>query len=123
MPILEVEIVGDPKSDTEGLARRLADAAGLALGSGPHGTWVRLRYLPADQYAENGGLIAGTLPVFVNLILADPPAGAELARVLGELTDAIAAGAGRPPENVHIAVEPGARGRIAFGGKLVQPEN
>ncbi|MBM3892645.1 MAG: hypothetical protein FJ388_26300, partial [Verrucomicrobia bacterium] len=70
MPILDVEIVGRL---TEGmhrdLARRIADAAGEVLGSGPQATWVKLRFLDEHAYAENGGgLPSGVRPVLVSVL-------------------------------------------------------
>lgn len=118
MPLLEVEIVGVPAATTNPpLARRIADTAGAVLGSAPQGTWVRLHYLPPEQYAENGGLTEA-LPVFVSLTLAQPATGAALAAQLRELAQAIGDACGRGAESVHIRVEPPAAGRIAFGGKL-----
>lgn len=122
MPILEVEIVG-PVSDAtrRDLARRIADAAGIALESRPGGTWVRVRFVPEADYAENdGGPEAGVWPVFLSVLLADPPTGAARAAQVRLLTAAIAGACARPPENVHVLYEPPARGRIAFGGKLVE---
>ena len=116
MPILDVEIVGAVTHHHQ-LAQRLADAAGEALESRPEGTWVKLRYLESDAYAENAGT-GDVQPVFVSLIQASPPRGADLEAQAAALTEAIAAVTGRPPENVHILFQPPALGRISFGGKL-----
>jgi phenylpyruvate tautomerase PptA (4-oxalocrotonate tautomerase family) len=118
MPILEIEIVGEPGAERAGLAQRLADAAGRALGSRPRGTWVRLWWLPHDHYAENGGE-DGPRPVFVSVIERDVPPPPELAPRVRALTRAIAEACGRPDENVHVLYQAPARGRMAFGGALV----
>lgn len=121
MPLLTVEMVGEPDPDTRpGLAARIADAAGEALASRPGGTWVRLRVLPAGDYAENGaGADPGIRPVFVAVIERDtPPGGPDPARAR-RLTEAIAAATGRPAANVHVVYEAAGRGRVAFGGNLV----
>jgi phenylpyruvate tautomerase PptA (4-oxalocrotonate tautomerase family) len=55
----------------------------------------------------------------VRVLLADVPYGHELRNQIHRLTAAIAKVCERPPENVHLVYEPPARGRIAFGGKLV----
>jgi len=111
MPILDVELVGEPPADGD-LARRLADAAGVVLKTPPGKTWVRLRFL--SDYAENGGgPPAGIRPVFVSVLTADASKDSAEA-----LATAIAEACGRSAENVHILYEPPARGRIAFGGKL-----
>jgi len=120
MPILDVEIVMDEgESADPGLAGRLADAAGGIFGSVAGGTWVRLRELAATSYAENGGgPLGGVRPVFVEVLLADPPQGEERRLQVHRLTLAIAKLCERAPENVHVLYAAPARGRIAFGGKL-----
>jgi phenylpyruvate tautomerase PptA (4-oxalocrotonate tautomerase family) len=121
MPILDIEIVvptGDELDDT--LAASLADVASEVFGSVAGQTWVRLRALPSDRYAENGGgPPEGVLPVFVTVLLADPPQGEELRLQIHRLTLAIAKVCERAPENVHLFYQTPARGRVAFGGKLV----
>jgi len=121
VPILEVEIVGEVGNAVHhDLARRIAEAAGAALTSRPGRTWVVVRHLPESSYAENGGgPPAGVLPVFVRLLLADPPAGLARSAQAAALTAAIAEACSRAPENVHVLYETAARGRIAFGGKLI----
>ena len=116
MPILDVEIVGSVPNE-ERLAQRLADAAGRALDSRPEGTWVKVHRIDSDSYAENAGT-GEFSPVFISLILASPPQGATLKSQMAALTEAVALTLGRPAENVHILLQPPARGRISFGGKL-----
>ncbi len=120
MPILDVELVGPvPDEVRQGLAQRIADAVGDALGSRPQGTWVKLRFLEAEAYSENsGGPTADARPVLVSVLQAQPPSGAELSVLASRLTAAIAEACRRPIENVHIIFEPPADGRISFGGKL-----
>lgn len=114
MPILDIEIVG-PLQHEDGLAQRLADAAGQALNSRPQGTWIKVHRLDADAYAENEGG-GNILPVFIKLIQSSPPGGAQLDSQMSALTQAVALTLDRPAENVHILVEPPALGRISFGG-------
>jgi phenylpyruvate tautomerase PptA (4-oxalocrotonate tautomerase family) len=120
MPILNVELVGEvPDSVRRGLARRIADAAGEVLGSRPQGTWVTLRFLGQDAYAENaGGPPPGARPVLVSVVQAEPPSGGALAVQASRLVEAIALACSRPLANVHILFQPAAAGRIAFGGRL-----
>ncbi len=121
MPILDVEIVGPLDEAVEdGLAARLADAAAAVIDPDrPQGTWVRLRRLTLDGYAENaGGPPDGTLPVFVSVLEAAPPQSDALEREARALTEAVATACGRPAEHVHLLYEPPAAGRIAFGGEL-----
>jgi phenylpyruvate tautomerase PptA (4-oxalocrotonate tautomerase family) len=121
MPILDVEIVVAEKETFDAsLAASLADATGEVFGTVAGQTWVRLRALPRAGYAENGGGPPdGTHPVFVRVLLADPPEAEERRLQVHRLTLAIAKVCARPPENVHLLYEPSARGRVAFGGKLV----
>ena len=120
MPILDIEIVGPlPLEVKEGLATRIADAAGEALSSRPNGTWVKLRFLPISEYAENaGGPPEGVLPVIVRVLEADLPSSEALAKRARDLTNAVALACSRPAENVHLIYEPAARGRVVFGGQL-----
>jgi phenylpyruvate tautomerase PptA (4-oxalocrotonate tautomerase family) len=115
VPILDVEVVG---AREEGLARRIADAAGAVFGTPPGRTWVKVRFLPRRDYAENGAALPHDVrPVLVRVLKADAPE--DLAAEVRALTAAVAAAAGRPPENVHLLYEPWGRGRVAFGGNLV----
>jgi phenylpyruvate tautomerase PptA (4-oxalocrotonate tautomerase family) len=119
MPLMEVEIVGDlGTAARDGLAQRIADAAGVILGSDPQETWVRLRFLPIEQYAENGGTPVGVAPVFVSILRRRNPEDEALEREVTELTVSIAAACGRSAENVHVRYEAPAAGRQAFGGRL-----
>jgi phenylpyruvate tautomerase PptA (4-oxalocrotonate tautomerase family) len=121
MPILEIEIiVAEGEAVDPSLAPSLADAAGEVFGTVAGQTWVRVRALERSGYAENGGgPPEGIYPVFARVLLADPPQGEELRLQIHRLTLAIAKVCTRPPENVHLFYEPSARGRGAFGGKLV----
>jgi phenylpyruvate tautomerase PptA (4-oxalocrotonate tautomerase family) len=123
MPLLEVEIVGDiDPARREGLASRIADAAGQVLDSRPRGTWVRLRWLAPEHYAENaGGPEPGIAPVFVHVMKAQLPEGAEREAEVRALTQAVAAACGRPALHVHVLYDPPGAGRVAFGGELVGP--
>ena len=122
MPILDIEIVqtdGAPPPDAA-LTQALAAAAGRALATQPGRTWVRLRTLPAAQYAENEYALApDELPVFASLLHAHPPEGTALADEVAALTQALAACIGRDARHVHVQYTPAAAGRQAFGGVLV----
>lgn len=124
MPIVEVEVIQDdpPRSaELRAATRALADRIGAVLGSAPSGTWVRLRCLPRDAYAESGGEVpAEVRPTFVRVLLASLPTG-DLMRLHAErIADAVASTLDRPAENVHVLFEPPAAGRIAYGGRLVE---
>ena len=54
MPILDVEIVLEPgESLRPELAGELADRVGEVFGAAPGTTWVKVRAIPAEHYAEN----------------------------------------------------------------------
>jgi phenylpyruvate tautomerase PptA (4-oxalocrotonate tautomerase family) len=122
MPIVTVEIVADPDRVLgHRLTQSLADAVGRVLKSSPGRTWIRLRSLRSDEYAENEALVDSTeLPVFVTVLERQPPAGDMLQAEITALTNAIAHVIGRPAACVHVEYAPAAVGRVSFGGKLVQ---
>ena len=120
MPILEIELVGEPEpARRRDLARRLADAAGEALGARPGGTWVRLRVLPEEDYAESGGAPVGVRPVFAHVLKRTWPEGGPDPEEVRRLTEAVADAVGREPGVVHVRYEAPGGGRQAFGGQLV----
>ena len=120
MPILDVEIVvGPEESLPDGLARQLADIAGAILESRPGGTWVKLRTLSREQYAENGDLSEDIRPVFVSVLMSKRPNEETIKQQAQQLAEAFAQICQRPKENIHILYEANAAGRIAFGGELV----
>jgi len=121
MPIVDIEIVGPlPAGRTPTLAQKLADAVGRVFGAPPGTTWVRVRMLPLEAYAENDTAIApADTPVFVDVRKRRAPEGAELAAEIGALTHAIAVVMERPASRVHVTYEASAAGRMAFGGTLV----
>ena len=120
MPILDVEIVvAETDRLNPELTQRLADAAGEVFAAPPGRTWVRVRELPLQQYAESGGLPPGVLPVFVTVLKAQPPSRETLREEIAALTGAVARICGRPSENVHVLYRPAAVGRVAFGEELV----
>ena len=119
MPVLDVEVVGPvPDRVRSGLAQRIADAAGEALNAAHGGTWVKVRFLAEDSYAESGGAPEGMRPVFVSVLLGTPPQGEARAEQVRLLTRAVAAACDRPAANTHVLYQPAAKGRIAFGEKM-----
>lgn len=125
MPIVDVQWVADDPPPTS-LAQKVADVAGAVFGTAPQRTWVRVHHLACAYYAENKAQVssdpvATPAPVFVTVLKAEPPCGAELADEVAELTQRLAQVCQRDAEHIHILYEPGAAGRIAFGGRLVPP--
>jgi phenylpyruvate tautomerase PptA (4-oxalocrotonate tautomerase family) len=123
MPILDIERVlpHGEEAAPPGLAAALADATGRVFGSAPGRTWVRLRVLSVSAYAENGMTpAADALPVFVTVLLAQPPKGDALAAQVRALTDAVAQTLHIEPKRVHVLVAPPGLGRQAFGGTLLR---
>ena len=122
MPIVHVELVTEPHATLRvGLAQSLANAVGRTFNSPPGQTWVRLRLLAREHYAENESLLDSTdLPVFVTVLKRALPERAALTVEIAALTSSIAKATGRNPASVHIEYAPAAAGRLSFGGKLVE---
>lgn len=118
MPIIDVEIVGDEPPNPS-LSQELADAAGEIFGSPSGRTWVRLRMLSSDLYAENGS-DPEHHPVFVTVLKARWPNRDDMKREIALLTKMLARICERSFENVHVLYLPEGSGRIAFGGDLVR---
>jgi phenylpyruvate tautomerase PptA (4-oxalocrotonate tautomerase family) len=126
MPVIEVEIVlqpGEtlPAARAATLAADLAQRLGEIFASPPGSTWVRLRSLPPEHYAENDPASPPPFPVFVSVLKrsADPlpirqVEAQQIAAAVGRICQ-------RPPANVHVLYLPPAAGRQAFGGLLVEP--
>jgi phenylpyruvate tautomerase PptA (4-oxalocrotonate tautomerase family) len=122
MPIVDVTIVVAPgQALADDLAQSLANSVGRALASPPAQTWVRLHVLPQDRYAENDTVLSPSeLPVFAVVLSRQTPEHPQLIASIAKLTHAIAEATARAPSKVHIEYAPGARGRAAFAGKLVE---
>lgn len=119
MPILDVQLVGTPSGGvTREFSQRIADAAADVFGAAPHTTWVRVRILDRDAYAENGGMPEEMAPVFVSVLHAARLSTGARTEEAARLSAAIARVCGRAASDVHILFEPPAGGRIAFGGTL-----
>jgi len=121
MPILDVEIVtGSKESLEDGLARKLADIAGDILGSAVGGTWVKLRALPREYYAENADTSVDLRPIFVSILMSKNPSAETMGHQAEELSRSFGMACDRPKENVHVLYQVAAAGRVAFGGELVK---
>ena len=116
MPVVDVEIVGS--CELAGLSEVLAVQIGSALGSAEGGTWVKVRLLPQDQYAENRS-DAAPQPVFISVLQHARLWGASLATAVENITQIVAEATDRPAENVHLVFSESAAGWASFGGKLV----
>lgn len=120
MPLLDVELVLRPgESLSKDFAAEIADCAGEVFGSPPRWTWVKVRVIPTEHYAENGGAADGVHPVFVSVLKGRHPPPEEMQAEVTRLTNAIAQACARPPENVHVLYVPEGAGRVAFGGQLI----
>jgi hypothetical protein len=121
MPIADIEIVCATREQFERHeAQPLADAIGRVLGAVAGTAWLRLRWLPSRQYAENDAAWTPPIgPVFVALQLARVPEPAALAPQVAALTVELARLLGVADDLVHVHVLPPAAGRQAFGGRFV----
>lgn len=122
MPIVDVELVSSAEgTSAAGLAQLLADALGRALDTPPGETWVRLRPLAREHYAENESILESSgLPVFVTVLRRTLPEKAALADEISAVTRSVARVTGRDPACVHVEYAPAAAGRLSFGGRLVE---
>ena len=127
MPIVTIETLSDaPLSDGDALPtsdqlQSLADALGELFGSHPSGTWVRARQQQRAYYAENMIEISREMrPVIVEILKSQLGTEKERAIEAAAVCALVAQVLGRRTENVHVIYQPDARGRVAFGGKLVR---
>lgn len=121
MPILDVEMVTDDRSNSETWAKQIADAAGTAFRTGEGTVWVKLRFVSPANYAENHVPGYSTpRPVFVSILCRDLPPEAEKQVLMRGLADRIGEILQIPAPWVHILFQPPARGRIGFGGEWLE---
>jgi phenylpyruvate tautomerase PptA (4-oxalocrotonate tautomerase family) len=122
VPIVEIEIVlraGErlPPDLTKDLADRLGEVFAAPNGT----TWVKLRRLSVDDYAENGRRLSETgLPVFVSVLKRMRPPRDQMQGEVDRITDLVAAACGRAPDQVHVIYHVDGSGRVAFGGSIVE---
>ena len=122
MPIVQLELVvrGDFERISGDVLQGLADELGEFFQTDRAGTWVKVGYLPFEQYAENRAQPGGeTRPTLVHVLKYRLPPGEHLAREARDLARIVAKRLQRPEENTHIIFEPDGKGRVAFGGELV----
>ena len=120
MPILDIQIVARPgEKVSDELAQSIATELGSVLRVRSGGLWVRVHVIPPGQYAENAAGEAPA-PVFANWLESDRPVGDTLTQRIAAITKSVARLTGRPAEHVHVLFEPAARGRVAFGGELLE---
>jgi phenylpyruvate tautomerase PptA (4-oxalocrotonate tautomerase family) len=122
MPVVEVEVVlraGETLRPQ--LAKALADALGHIFAAPPRTTWIRLRGLAAEDYAENADdPPAGERPVFVSVLQKRRPRRSEMQQEVDRITAAVADLCGRQTGSVHVIYLPDGAGRVAFGGRIVE---
>lgn len=119
MPIVDIAFVTAEDGVVPCSAQALADALGGVFRTAPGRVWVRLEALPTRRYAENGEP-AGVQPVFVKVMHADMPAVARLRDEAAAIAAAVAGCSGRAVDLVHVEYAPAGRGRVAFGGRLLE---
>ena len=124
MPIVDIEVVTNT-ADTSAIGKDtlqlLADELGNLFGSDSGGTWVRLHSIDDGAYAENRAAPGShARPTFVNILRAELPESSELRREMAGVAEIVARVLNHPRENVHVLYGPAARGRIGFGGVLME---
>ena len=120
MPIVTVDIIGEPGPSETKLAQELADACAPAFPPEHREVWLQVRFTPGRDWAVSGGPASERpAPILVHVVREVNPQGKDLEREIRGITAAVARVAARPAENVHVTYEPSALGRMAFGGKLL----
>ena len=120
MPIVIVDIIGDPTQGEEGLAQRLADACSPAFPPEHREVWLQVRFTPARDWAVSGGATQNRpLPVLVSVTREVNPQGKDLALEVRGITQAVAHALARTEQDVIVTYEPSGKGRMAFGGNLL----
>jgi phenylpyruvate tautomerase PptA (4-oxalocrotonate tautomerase family) len=121
MPLVVIEIVGGKSPVPSRLTSELADVLGKIFGSEPGQTWVRVRVVPREAYAENESPAPpGAHAVFVAVTKRELPPKKFLRTQAALIAAAVGQACGRPAERIHVIYEPPAAGRVAFGGRLVE---
>ena len=119
MPIIDIELVTTTAASPDAAVTcALANELGDAFEAAPGKVWVRVRTLSSANYAENR--VNAPEPVFVTVLASAPPEGEVLRRRVAAITEIVARFTHRERGHVHVLFEPAARGRIAFGGRLVE---
>ena len=123
MPIVDVQLVSEGAPARPSLAQELADRVGLVLKAKPGQVWVRVATLPSENYAENQSKIGvHELPVFVTLLHANLPDEKDRAEEARNVSAVVAEVVGCLQTQVHVEYAPPGRGRMAFGGTLVNSQ-
>ena len=121
MPIVDIEIVLKPDEIiSDEMASEFADELGTIFGSSKNGTWVKVNGIAEMFYAENGGKEEGVYPVFVSVLKARLPASKEIKGEIDAIVGAVAKICKRDSAFVHVIYQPEGKGRVAFGGKVVE---
>jgi len=122
MAIIDVELVIREGKDSylgQEQTRSIANTLGRIFGTKPNRTWVRIRYLPSGQYAENEAPEGpAVLPTFITILKNRPPEPAHIAGQMLEIAQGLSPIIGRPAESIHILYEATALGRLGIGGVL-----
>ena len=127
MPIVTIEILeSDHRSAVNDMPhtaqlQEIADDLGALFGSQPSGTWVKVRRQSRLHYAENDIALDPSLnPVMVEILKADIEDPEALAIEAAAVCSIVAQALERKTDQVHVIYLPSARGRVAFGGRLVR---
>ena len=99
--------------------QRLANQLGKIFASPIGNTWIRVRYLPLIDYAENDCPVDDDCrPTFVTVLRAKLPDRETLRSEAQSIAQTVASVLERPERNTHVLYEPEASGRIALAGVL-----
>jgi hypothetical protein len=121
MPIVDIEMVLKPdETISNEMVSELADRLGVIFDSPRHGTWVKVYGIPEGLYTENGGKEESIYPIFVSVLKAQWPTLEDMQREVDKITETVAQLCNRTANLVHVIYQPEGKGRVAFGGKIVE---
>jgi len=122
MPIIDVSpVVSASNRLRTDAAQILADSLARVFKAEDGQVWVRITEIHESGYAENGACVArNELPVFVQALHADCPDQESRSKEASAIAEAVAVNLRRQVALVHVIYAPSGRGRVAFGGKLVE---
>lgn len=122
MAIVDIELVIQEGRDSylsQEQTRSIANTLGRIFETKPNRTWVRIRYLPSEQYAENEAPEGpAVLPTFITILKNRPPEPGLMASQMLAIAQGLSPIINRPAGSIHILYEASALGRLGVGGIL-----
>ena len=119
MPIIDVELIAlDAPKNLKNLTQNLTNSAAIILNSPNGQTWLKLHFLPLNQYAENGGVPEDFKSLFVSLLLKNNLSEDKRSEIAFKLCESFSTITHFPKDHIHILFLPEGSGRMVFGGSF-----